>query len=51
MGGKVDKTDVIDGDPRTVCANLCAGFRYFALQFHNQVSCSAPLVVVVVLLT
>ena len=51
MGGKVDKTDVIDGDPRTVCANLCAGFRYFALQFHNQVSCSAPLAVVVVLLT
>ena len=26
MGGKVGKDDVIDGDPRAVCANLCAGF-------------------------
>ena len=31
--------EVIDGDPRQVCAALCAGFRYFALQFYNTCMC------------
>ena len=38
MGGN-DADNSIVGDPRTVCANLCAGFRYFALQFYNQCYC------------
>ena len=36
MGGKSAKDNSIEGDPRQICANLCAGFRYFALQFYNQ---------------
>jgi hypothetical protein len=34
-----DGKDVIDGDPRAMCAHLCAGFKYFALQFYNQCFC------------
>ena len=39
MGGEGGDGDVIDGDPRTVCAQLCSGFRYFSLQFYNQCFC------------
>eukprot|EP01050_Picozoa_sp_SAG11_P028049 SAG11_NODE_7349_length_1157_cov_1.543478_2_plen_231_part_01 len=38
-GGDGNGEEVIDGDPRQVCAQMCAGFRYFALQYYNQCMC------------
>lgn len=39
VGSVGDSAEPIDGDPRQVCAQLCTGFRYFALQFYNACFC------------
>lgn len=41
MSGATEDSTDIDGDPRQICADLCAGFRYFALQFGNQCFCDS----------
>ena len=51
VGGDMEFFDMGDNGSADTCATLCAGFTHFGLQYGNQVSCSAPLAVVVVLLT